>query len=233
MRYDEFRALWDRGLAEAKIPVWGRPTERIDMLSMARHYEIAVEPLGRQDARPFFVTALLSWRWDALKSARTATTDEDLLREIHGREETEDLNTEQPWLRVDLRLRATLPWGQPIAMPSSTVLAGWIQELTGRLERFEPLLPEQIARETSEGLLEVLAWKGDPTLDASCDADGGLLLHGVTLEAWHALDLPRRWDDPDKVDPYPDDDLARLLAHVRGGLVAWVDCLDHLTSRSR
>jgi hypothetical protein len=56
----------------------------------------------------FYVTATLSWRWDAALSARSATAEEDLLVEILGRDGSY-LVTEQPWLRVDVTLNATVP----------------------------------------------------------------------------------------------------------------------------
>jgi hypothetical protein len=51
--------------------------------SLDRNYEVYVEPLGGQDAEPFFVAATISFRWDSLSTARTATTEEDLREMFH------------------------------------------------------------------------------------------------------------------------------------------------------
>jgi hypothetical protein len=52
---------------------------------MDRTVKFLVGALG-QDAEPFHIGATLSWRWDSLHTARTATTEEDLLTELLGRE---------------------------------------------------------------------------------------------------------------------------------------------------
>lgn len=85
-----------------------------------RTAETVVAPLG-QDVEPFHVGATMSWRWDSLNTARTATTEEDMLTELLGREGGGRVKTERPWLRVDVTLRASLPHGKPI--PSSEVWA--------------------------------------------------------------------------------------------------------------
>jgi len=60
------------------------------------------EPVGRQDAPPFHTSAAIEWRWGALATARTATTEEDMLTELLGREDAHDVETERAWLRVDI-----------------------------------------------------------------------------------------------------------------------------------
>jgi hypothetical protein len=230
MRYDEFRAAWDRALTESRMGTFGSPSEMIDTSALGRRYTVSVEPLGGQDAEPFFVTARLAWRWSALHAARTATTEEDMLSAVIGRENVDDIRSEPPWLRVDVRLRASLPWGKPVPMPSSESLARWIGEVSGRLERIEPLVPEETVRETPDGLLEVLAWRGAPRLECATNAKGELQLHSVALESWQALALPRRWDDPDKADPDPAWQLGDLFARLRAALLGWMESLDHLTA---
>ncbi len=64
---------------------------------------------------------------------------------------------------------------------------------------------------------------------ARCDARGALLLEGVEVSAWQAINLPRIWDDPERdEDPPPDHELERMFARVRGALYAWLEALDHL-----
>ena len=86
MRYEEFRHAFDDALRESKLGLIRRSgDETLDLRSLARTYEIHVEPLGGQDAEPFFVAATLSFRWDALSSlnvesrgARNVTRHESL-----------------------------------------------------------------------------------------------------------------------------------------------------------
>jgi hypothetical protein len=143
-------------------------SETLDLRTMDRAYEIYLEPLGGQDAEPFHVTAALSWSWDALLTARAATKEEDMLTELFGRREAAQLVAESPRLRIDMKLKAALPWGKPLSWPSRAAWAAWVRETMGRLERIEPLTPEEHVRETESGDLEVLAWQGSPEARVSC-----------------------------------------------------------------
>lgn len=73
--------------------------------------------------------ATLEWRRHALDSAGIATTEEDPLTELLGREDADDVETEQPWLRVDSELHASVPIAHPIPMPRTAA------RLAGRLLR--------------------------------------------------------------------------------------------------
>jgi len=89
---------------------------------MSRGYSINVSLRSVQRAGPFRIIAGLSWKWDAALSARTATTEEDLLVEVLG-EDGYYLVTEQPWLRVDVTLRAILPMDSPLPSAGCRCLA--------------------------------------------------------------------------------------------------------------
>ena len=230
MRYDDFKLAWTEALAEAGFLARLPASERLDLARLSRHYEISVEPLG-QDAKPLFVTAGLSWRWDALQEARTATTEEDMLTSLLGHDAADTVETERPWLRVDVVLRATMPWGQPLPLPGQDALGEWTREVVGRLERTEPLLPQEVVEETPDGNLAALAWKGQPEVRATCTSDGALLLERVELASWHALHPRRVWDDPDRWDEGPEAELAAFFARVRQALHVWMECLDHLTRK--
>jgi len=128
MNYDQFRALWYEILDEAGLLSFPpRPSETIDLGDMARMYRIFVELHRLQRAGPFHVTAELSWRWDALQTARTATREEDVLEELLGRDGYY-LVTERPWLRVDVTLRASPPLDSPLPMPAAEVWRRWVAE---------------------------------------------------------------------------------------------------------
>jgi hypothetical protein len=86
--YDEFKQTWGLALRDSGLPILSahEGKETLDLRSMDRGFESYVEPLGEQEAEPFHVAAVLSWRWDALATARTVTTEEDMLTEVLGRE---------------------------------------------------------------------------------------------------------------------------------------------------
>ncbi len=227
MRHEEFARCWQAAFSGAGLPTFHGERELVDVAAMERTYEVFVEPGVGQQTRPFFVTAKLSYRWDALQTARSQCNEEDLLRAVLG--DDHDVLTQRPWLRVDVVLGATLPYGEPLPMPSQERRARWIDETTGRLERVERLLPEETVAEDAHGRLAVLAWQGDPVIKARCDARGALLLEGVEVSAWQAINLPRIWDDPERdEDPPPDHELERMFSRVRGALYAWMEALDHL-----
>ncbi len=135
MNYDQFCALWHEILNEAgllELSSGPRPSETIDLGDMACMYRIFVERYQLQRAGPFHITAELSWRWDALQTARTAIREEDVLEELLGRDGYY-LVTERPWLRVDVTLRANLPLDSPLPMPGAEAWRRWVAEVTARL----------------------------------------------------------------------------------------------------
>ncbi|MEO7590103.1 MAG: hypothetical protein ABI134_02720, partial [Byssovorax sp.] len=162
MRYEEFKAAWDEVLRKSRLPLFGRGEEHLDLRSMERRCEVYVEPIGGQAVKPFHVTAALSWRWKSELTARSDTTEEDLLTALLGREGTDEIATDRPWLRVDIVLRASTPYGKPLPLPNRPAWARWVRETMGRLERIEPIVPEDNVREADDGRLEILAWQGEP-----------------------------------------------------------------------
>lgn len=227
MRYEDFTRCWQAALSGAGLSTFHGERELVDVAAMERTYEIFVEPGVGQQTRPFFVTAKLSYRWDALQTARSQFNEEDLLRTVLG--DDHDVPTLRPWLRVDVELSATLPYDAPLPMPSQEQRARWIEETTGRLDRVERLLSEETVAEDARGRLAVLAWRSDPVIKARCEARGALLLEGVEVSAWQAINLPRIWGDPERdEDPPPVHELERMFARVRGALYAWMEALDHL-----
>jgi hypothetical protein len=229
MNYEDFRAAWNEALLASRLPATIRATETVCLRSMDREYKAVVEPFGGQDAAPFHVTAEMSWTWDALITARSRSIEEDTLVELLGRESAEGIDTVAPCLRVDVILRASAPYDSPIPMPKPSAWAAWVKETTGRLEDVEPLLPEDAVRETDEGLLEVLAWKGDPEVTCHCGPGGELKLKQVELAAFVIITLPRQWDDSDREpDDQPDAQLAQFFGRVKASLYAWMQALDHL-----
>ena len=235
MNYDEFKQAWGRALRESRLPILGATDgeETVDFRSMDRTFTTHVEPVGGQEMEPFHVTATLSWRWNCLLTARTTTTEEDLLSELLGRQGAHGIDTERPWLRVDVKISASLSHGKAIPMPTSAVWAKWTREAYGRLERIEPLVPDEDVREGRQGGLEILAWQGAPTAKVTCGVDGNLKLERVDISAWQAIELPRQWDDSDREpDEHPARQLDEMFNRARAALHAWMQVVDHLAARN-
>lgn len=231
MNYEQFKELWTGALRESGLLILGvRPIdESLDLSSTDRRCKTCVLPPSNQLAAAFHATASLEFRWDALQTARTHTTEEGMLQELFGVDRTRNPRTEVPWLRVDVTLHASTDWGKEIPLPRGDVWSRWARETLGRLENVEPLLPIEQVRETRTGRLEYLAWRSDPELNVLCKPDGTLLLRGVEVAAWQAVDLPRKWDDSSRrPDKEPHDQLAALFRRLKAALRGWMEALDHL-----
>jgi len=219
LSYDPFRAAWQEALDASDVRAFLCPaTETLDLSRMSRTHEthVLLGP-GRDPAiEPFTVSASLSWTWDALLSARTATTEEDLLNELFGTA-GRDQDTEQPWLRVDVTLSAVLPWASPLPLPETVKWRRWAADVA---ERLTPLLHSGCTDGDEKPL--VLSWRGGPEAKVQCAPNGQLYLTGVELSAWQGINLPRHWDNPDREpDEEPDRQLADLVGRVWKALQAW------------
>ncbi len=234
MTYEEFKQVWSDALRESGLGLIGVDPvhETLDLRAMDRKCESFVEPRP-QDVEPFHVSASLSWQWNALHAARTRTTEEDMLTELLGRESS-SRRTERPWLRVDVELGASLPWGQAMPMPPREVWSAWTAEAIGRLEAIEPIVPARRMRDGRDGLPEILAWQGEPVARVICGLGGELRLEAVKIAAWQAIELPRIWSDSSRQrDPWPGEQLAAMFARVRAALLAWTEATDHLRGSAR
>lgn len=228
MRYDDFKSAWTRALRDSGLSMIGWPSETIEVERMERRYSVGILPHGGQDSEPFHVAGTLDFRWDALQTARTATTEEDMLAELFGCGEATDLDTRRPWLRVDVRLHASLEYGKAVPMPARSALREWAREVAARLERIEPLLPEDLVEEAPGGALEVRGWRGDPELQVKCGEDGALWITSIELAGWQAILLPRVWNDSERADEEPHQQLEQMFARLRLAMRAWMEALDHL-----
>jgi len=230
--YETFRVIWTAALRASRLPTIGLcGTETLDTRNLDRSYRVYVEPLGGQDAPPFHVTAELAWDWHATNTVRGSRTDSELLSEMLGRDQVEDLVTEKPYMRVDIKLRASAPYDKPLPLPPKAAWAKWIEETMARLDRIEPLLPDEVVRENRMGMTEVLGWQGSPTAKVVCGPGGELRLEGVEVAAMQIIELPRVIDNPDERDEGPEVELEELFGRVRASLMAWMQALDHLRVR--
>ena len=229
MNYDEFKELWTWALRESGLPIGGvMPIEEsLDLRSTDRHCKSFVRPHGC--VAKFHVSAALGFRWDALQTARTRCTEEDAVRQLFGVDRGQYPRTEVPWLRVDVTLSANTEWGKEIPLPSAEVWKNWARETIDRLENIEPLMPIEQVRENRKGNLEILAFRSEPELNVLCKPDGSLVLRGVEVAAWQAINLPRKWDDSSrKPDRGPHEQLAALFRRLKASLHGWTQALDHL-----
>jgi hypothetical protein len=224
MNYDGFRTRWHEALASAGLmPFPALPMETVDLGQMSRTYSIIVSPGDRLKTQPFYVTARLSWEWHAALAARSGTIEEDHLVELLG-QDGYYLVTEQPWLRVDVTLGATLLRDAPLPMPEVGAWRLWVNEVGTRIT---PLLP--IESEEEEHGLRMLSSCSEPEAKVRLGSDGQLLLTRLELSAWQGIKLPRQWDSPDRdVDDDPDEQLADLATRVRRALEEWEITLQHL-----
>jgi len=230
MTYDEFKKAWIWALRESTLPIIGVDAvdETLDMRSTDRVCKSAVMPFGGQHAEPFHVTAALKFRWDALHVARTVTNEGDMLEWLLGPDKRET-KTKRPWLRVDVTLRASTQWGKEIPLPPQAAWASWARATTLRLERIDPIVPDERVREGKRGLPEILAWQGEPEAHVLCSPDGVLRLRGVELATWQAIETPRRRDDTERrPDKPPDEQLVAMFKRLKAAMNAWMEALDHL-----
>jgi len=232
VNYDEFKQAWVWAVRESGLPIIGLDPidETLDLRSTERTCKSFVESPRRQHPEPFHVTAALEFRWDALHAARTRSNEGDMLQELLG-QDRRNARTERPWLRVDVTLRASTMWGKEIPLPSPAAWASWARETTLRLEKIDPVVPEERVRESKRGLLpEILGWQSEPEAHVICGADGALRLRGVELATWQAIELPRRFDDPERrPDKAPDAQLVAMMERLKAAMGAWAETLDHLS----
>lgn len=151
-----------------------------------------------------------------------------MLRALHGGYRVDELETEAPWLRVDIELTAALAWGKAHPMPPKEHWARWVREVRERLESIEPLLPDETTRRNDVGRLEILGWQGTPEVEIEVTDDGEAKLGRVRLPAFQILRLPRVFDAPERSDDEPERQLQEMFGRIRKALHTWSECLDLL-----
>jgi hypothetical protein len=62
--------------------------------------------------------------------------------------------------------------------------------------------------------------------------DGQLNLESMTFKAWQSIQLPRQWDDPEKRDPSPVDELRNFANRIARAMNAMEDGMAHLVKGS-
>jgi len=232
MDYHEFLACWIAALRDAPFENLGGldpMRESIDTRILDRQVESVVLP-ARQHGDPFWVSGRFEWRWSAAHTARTTTTEEDFLADVLAvdYDHLSRVQSRPPWIRVDVKLTANLQDNQMIPLPSSSAWSAFATEATTRLEHVERLVSEEVQLD-EVGQVEILAWAGQPRIEAECRSDGSLWLRSVSVSAWQGVDLPRQWDDPSRDrDPDPRAALDAMFERVASAMHLWTELTDHL-----
>lgn len=225
MDYEAFREAWLDALRSEELLTYpDRPHDRIDIADMSREHSARVGLGHRQQAEPFFVSMVLRWTWTPVHAARTYTNEEDLLSDLLGREQARDLVAERPWLRLDVKLCANMPYGKPLPLRAPKALQLWTDQVTRALKPFLRTRVEGTSRVEA-----IHAYLGEPEARVQCDGAGELALLGVELEAWRALTLPRESDTGELIAlDTTAMSLERFAKDARGALAAWSSSLTSL-----
>ena len=213
MDYQTFRDLWHAAVYAARLPIpypLG-PTERINLRDMSRLYELVLFGGSHPKCEPFHPTAIIEWEWDALLSARYATTEEDMFMQIFGGFGIHE-DSMPPRLRIDVKLSAVVLYKTVYPMPP---LADWQRWVRKASDELQSLLPTGYDDEGS-----VCAYSEPIRAAFKLLEDGKLGLESVSFEAWQAILLPRQWDDPEKGDPTPEEALGDFANRISKALNA-------------
>ena len=221
MDYQEFISLWLEALRQARFPSLHllRPSETIDIRSMDRTYKNYLWWPETPETKAFHVTAEISWVWDSLLSARFATNEEDMLMQIHGDFGIHE-DTEPPWLRIDIALHASISLDRRFSLPLLENWQRWVKKVSLELE---PSLPG--GNDSEDGDEDMLGWHGIPEEVITFDAQGHTFLQAVSLRSWQGINLPRQWDDPEKADPDPGEQLYQFATNIKQALGIWQNSL--------
>jgi len=230
MDYAHFRKIWDDALDRSALPAEAPSVdERLDLTSMDRLYRVLI-PYRFHDISksPFTVTVGFNWRWDALLSARFATTEDDLLTELFGR--NHPVRSEVPFLRVNVVLQANLPRDGFYPLPDEMAWRAWSEEVEALVSPYFPLLAGDDPRKPA-----MVSWLDQPEIQLTGFSAGQLSLSGVSLTAGQLIRLPRQWDDRQRRrdDPQPDLQIDELFVRAGMGVEAWWDALDELVTARR
>lgn len=182
VRYHEFKSTFVAALRDSGLPTIGPPPheEVLDLVTTDRTVTVYVEPAGRDMGAPFHISGEISWRWDALQAARTATTEEDMLTELFGREDARGQETVHARLRVDIELHASLEYGKWIPMPSRAAWSEWRREAVGRLQTIERLVDDDDMLDLSdEGLAQRDVCASESSASRMARGDGSSHLMSV------------------------------------------------------
>jgi hypothetical protein len=226
MRYDEFRgqlqdALGNEGLFRQFI---NNPDETIDLASTTRRWKAYVMQPSPPHAAAFHVSAKIAFEWCPFDTARSYTTEEDLLTELLGRKKHPS-TTAQRFVRVDLDLQASLPYGATTSLPDSRVFGSWTDSVNQKLDKLFSEHQERQGR-----LIAVLGGLGELEIHTRCDAAGVLSILRISIAGFRLVRVPRVWDDPDRcrAEKGASAELARLAQRFKNAINEWAGSIAEL-----
>jgi hypothetical protein len=229
MNYDAFLQAWNQALSAAGLNSPGMfPTQTVNLRSMDQTYQVFI-PFGHSSGRyaPFYATVELSWRWEALLSARFATTEEDMVMEIYERREIYH-DTASPWLRVDFAFHAGLQMDLYALPPSSDAWRKWASSV---MSKIPPSFSDAFEDEEDD---RTFSWLGEPNVQTTCSSSGQFYLNHVSLSGWKGIILPRQWDDPDRPpEENPSGHLVDLFTWLHENVQVWGDNLKVLSNEQK
>ena len=220
MRYDEFRDQLQNALHGAGVLFrCDRPSETIDIEGLSRGWRVYVWRGESRNTDPFGASAKISFDWRALNAARGYTCEEDVLTEMLGRR-LRVPKTQRRWVRVDLKLHASLPYGASARIPDPQLLGSWTAAVGEKLDK---LLTE--VEERRGQIVAVTGGRQNVKIKSQCTAQGELSLTGLSVSAFQLVRLPRVWDDPGRRDFEKSygKELARLALRFKMALERWLN----------
>jgi hypothetical protein len=219
VRYDEFRyqlqtALQNVGLLQQRI---GNPIETVDLDSMGRLWKVYIMGSSTKDTEPFDVTAKIALNWNPFNTARSYTCEEDLLTEMLGRTKSSS-KTKPRLVRVDLELRASLPYGSTTTIPDASTFGSWADSIKQKLDK---VITENKWRQ--ERLVAVSGALEEVNIESRYDSAGRLSLKRLSVAGFRVVHVPRVWDDPGRreAERDPAAELSRLAQKFKYSLDEW------------
>jgi hypothetical protein len=228
MRYAEFRDELEGALVGAGLLFreGDRRVETIDLADTGRTWTARLLRLSPRRVEPFHVSAEISFTWGPAQSARGHTCEEDLLTELVGRR-SRPLRTERRWVRVDLSLHASLPWGSTTPLPEPGLLGAWTatvaEEAAATFDDF---------KEKAGRVAAVLGGHGELEVTARPAPDGTLSLASVTMSGFGIVTIPRVWDDPERrqAERQQVGGLRRLAGRFKSAFDGWTNAVSDLAT---
>lgn len=226
MRYAEFRDQLEAALGQEGLLFSGavRRIEKIDLADAVRTWKVYVSRDGPSNTEPFHVSAAISFTWNPIDTARAYTCEEDLLNELISKR---SLRTQPRWTRVDLSLRASLPYGSTTAIPEASVFGAWTAAVR---EKADATFTE--VKERNGRILVVQGGHDDLELHARCNSDGMVSLRALTISAFRIVRVPRVWDSPERRAAEADwhREFNRLARTFRTAIDSWTQSIAALVT---
>ncbi len=224
MRYDQFRDRLQNALGEAGLFVQhvDRAIETVDVARMSRRWRVYLWRSAQQSAEPFHVSAKVTFDWSPIESARADTCD--LVHALLGRRQSLAM-TNRRWVRIDLALHATLPYGSTAPMPDPDVFASWNDAIGKGLDG---LLTEY--KERRGRIVAVTGGREEVEAEVRVNAQGVFSLKGLSVSGFRIVRVPRVWDDPERRQAEKDigEELADLSRRFADTLEQWTSKVTEL-----